>query len=360
MKTLHFIGSATIALLLGTSCSGNDGWSIRGKVDGLADGQKLALEANNGSSWYVVDSIEPRSEGKFTYESQTPALYGDIMRLTLPGKGSVYFPVDSVDAITLTAAADNFGTGHTLAGTSKAQCFSSIDSIVANTADIDDIQRKLIGFITSDTTGIVSYYAINKAKGNSPVFNPKEYNGNRAYGAAAQVFATYQPQDRRGEALKKAFLEGRIAMGRINPVQNVIEVPESGLIDIVRFDNKGMEHSLTKLAEKKGVIVLSFTDYSNASSPAYNALLYDIYNKYHGNGLEIYQLSFDADEVSWKQAADNLPWITVWNAPTDGAGVLMQYNVGAVPLTYVIGRDGEIKERISNPANIEKTVQKYL
>lgn len=360
MKTLHIIGGAALALLLAASCSGKQGWSISGKVDGIADGQKIALEANNGSSWYVVDSITPRAEGKFIYESETPALYGDIMRLTLPGKGSVYFPVDSVDAITLETTADSFGKGHRLAGNSKAVCFSAIDSVVANTTSVDDIQRKLIGFITSDTTGIVAYYAINKAKDNSPVFNPKEYNGNRAYGAAAQVFATYQPQDRRGEALKKSFFEGRVAMGRVNTVQNVIEVPESGLIDIVRFDNKGTEHSLKKLAEKKGVIVLSFTDYSNASSPAYNAMLYDIYNKYHGNGLEIYQLSFDPDEVSWKQAADNLPWITVWNAPTDGAAVLMQYNIGAVPLTYVIGRDGEIKQRIVNPADIEKTVQKYL
>lgn len=360
MKLFHILPAALV-LALCTSCSGNKGWSVSGQIEGLADGAKMALEANNGNSWYLIDSIAPSGNGKFSYKSDTPAAYADIMRLTLPGKGSIYFPVSNKDAVKVDANAATFGSGHSLEGTQMASMFSTVDSIVASTDNLEELQRKLVGFITTDTTGVVAYYTVRKAKNNTPVFNPNNDMGNRAYGAAAQVFATYQPLDNRGLVLKQEFFAGRRALGKVPAVEpTVIEADETGLIDIVRYDNKGVEQSLAKLAEKKDVIILSFTDYSDANSPAFNAMLYDIYNKYKSRGLEIYQLSFDGNEVAWKEAANNLPWITVWNAPTDGVNVVMQYNVNGLPLTYIISRDGEIGARVENPADIEKTVQKYL
>ena len=40
-------------------------------------------------------------------------------------------------------------------------------------------------------------------------------------------------------------------------------------------------------------------------------MLRDLYDKYAGQGLEIYQVPLDADEHYWKTTADNLPWICV-------------------------------------------------
>lgn len=358
MKTLSTICAASLAALLTVSCSGPKGWSVSGKVDGLAEGQKMILEANNGNSWYLVDSIAPAADGSFSYKSPVPAAHGEIMRLSIPG-GSIFFPVDSVDAITLIADAASFGTAHKLGGTSLAERFSAIDSLVANTSDLDELQKKLAGFVTTDTTGTVAYYAVSKSKGSRPVFNPKDAAGNRIYGAAAQVYATYRPLDPRGELLKKAFFEGRVALGKFTPAQTVIEAPEAGLIDIERYDNKGTSRKLSDIAGK-GPVLLSFTTYEDANSPAYNAILYDLYKKYRANGLEIYQLAFDSNEVSWKEAARNLPWITVWNAPTDGAGIVMQYNIDSLPLTYVIDRQGDLVERVTDPNKIEKALSKHL
>lgn len=348
------LASATIA-----SCDGAKGWSVKGHIDGISDGTKLALEASNGRSWYVVDSVATDSKGNFSYSSAEPAAYADILRLTLPGKGSIYFPVNGKEKITVEAPAATFGTGHTLAGTPMAETVSAIDSIVAATDDIADLQRKLTGFVTSDTTGIIAFYTVSKAKGAKPVFDPAESMGNRVYGAAAQVFATYRPDDRRGETLKNAFFQGKRAMGKLPQQTTVVELPETGILDIVRYDNTGKEHSLAALAKEKNTVVLSFTDYTTRVSPAYNAILFDLYSKYSAKGLEIFQLAFDGDEVEWKEAARNLPWITVWNAPTDGANVLIEYNCGAVPLTYVI-HNGEIAARIEDPANLEKAVAKYF
>ena len=348
-------------MLVAASCSGPKGWSVSGNVAGLPQGSALAIEANNGNSWYVIDSVSVADNGSFTYSAEAPVPYADIMRLTLPDKGSIYFPVDSVDAVSITADAANYGVNHKLAGTGMAEIFGVVDSIVAATPEVDDLRKKLVNFITTDTTGLVAYYVVSKAKGATPVFNSKEPFGNRVYGAAAQVFATYRPLDVRGQALKRAYFEGRMAMGHVTTSEEtVLEASEAGLIDITRYDDKGVSHSLAEIAGKKGPVILSLTDYGSEVSPAYNALLFDIYNKYKDRGLEIYQLAFDGNEVSWKEAARNLPWITVWNAPTDGVGVLMQYNVGALPLTYIIDRNGDIGARVTDPDQLEKTVARYL
>ena len=139
------------------------------------------------------------------------------------------------------------------------------------------------------------------------------------------------------------------------------EVPTASLpSDIVRYDINGTEHSLAQVASKGNVVLLSFTSYDLESSPSYNALLNTIYEKYHANGLEIYQLAFDGDESMWKLRAKNLPWIAVWNTTTDGDAVLLSYNVGALPMTFIIDRNGTIAERVVDPTTLEKIVAKYL
>jgi len=360
MKTTILVLAAAASLCL-TCCNKRTGWSIDGNISGLSSDTKIALEANNAGHWYLVDSISVPSNGKFSYMSPEAAHYPEILRLSLPGKGAVYFPVDSLDAVSLTADAATFGTRHTLGGTEMARKVGTIDSLVSVSADIDELRRNLVPYITTDTTGIVAYYVVGKAVGSTPLFDPKEPLGNRIYGAAAQVFASHCPDDPRGLALRQAFFDGRRAMGRAVPAAGqVIEVPATGVIDIVRYDSKGVSHSLAEMAGKGNVMLLSFTDYSLPVSPAYNAVLYDAYNKYAGQGLAIYQLAFDADEVSWKEAARNLPWVTVWNAPADGASVVMQYNVGGLPLTYIIDKNGELAERVENPDNIAKALAKYF
>lgn len=352
---------AAAAVLLLSSCA-KEGWSIKGRVDGAEQGTKLAIEAFNAGRWYVLDSVAVGSDGRFNYQAGEPMPVADILRLQYPGKGSVYFPVDSVDEITVEASASVFGTGHRLSGTALASAVASVDSTVAATADMSELRRKLTDYITNDTTGLIAYYAVGKAVDNKPVFDPTDNMGNRVYGAAAQVFARFRPLDPRGATLKQAYFEGRKALGKISaePVERVVELPETGLFDIVRYDAKGTEHSLAEAASKGKVVLLSFTDYSLEGSPAYNAILNDLYKLYQSKGIDIYQIAFDGDEAGWKSAAKNLPWTAVWNAPSDGSGVLSMYNVGAVPMTFIIDRKGEIAARVVDPTDLPKEVAKYF
>lgn len=85
-----------------------------------------------------------------------------------------------------------------------------------------------------------------------------------------------------------------------------------------------------------------------------------MYEKYHPQGLEIYQVSVDENEYAWKQTAKNLPWVTVLNNVAEGGKVLQQYNVGSLPTTFVFNRNGELVQRVLDIADLDSAVAKCL
>lgn len=363
--------AAVVAATLLASCSISSGWKVDGTIANAGDNSKLALEAFNGSQWYLLDSLSTNAKGAFEYKSDAPAEYPEIMRLGYPGKGNIYFPVSGKENIHLLANAEAFTSDYRLTGSDAAVRLCTVDSLInatvarlgaAAAVNDSDLRRELVQYITADTTGIVGFYSINKTIDGKHIFDAKESFGNRVYGAVAQVYSTYRPEDPRCAAVLRAYLDGRVALGKYVPEQEeqIIEAEETGLIDIVRYDYRGEKHSLAELAKEGKVILLSFTAYDIESSPAYNVILSDIYSKYHNRGLEIYQLAFDENEVSWKTAAANLPWVTVWNSVTEGVGPMVSYNVGALPMTFIINRKGEIVARVVNPNDLAKQVAKYI
>ena len=189
------------------------------------------------------------------------------------------------DVLTIEAEANSFATKHHINGTASARRINEVDSIIRVVRPDDEtgmtnLKRQLADFITADTTAIVSYYIINKSLGDKAIFNPSDAFDNRIYGAAAQVFANFRPNDARGKTLTQAYFEGRRALGKETlPAMQTIELPEQGLIDIVRYDSRGNRHSLSELAAKGKPVVLSFTSYDLDPSPAYNIALNEVYSK---------------------------------------------------------------------------------
>ncbi|BDW75847.1 hypothetical protein BFINE_16420 [Bacteroides finegoldii DSM 17565] len=89
-------------------------------------------------------------------------------------------------------------------------------------------------------------------------------------------------------------------------------------------------------------------------------MLRELYNTYASQGLEIYQVSLDADEHYWKTSAANLPWVCV----RDGNGVystnVAVYNVRQVPSIFLINRNNELKLRGEDIKDLEAAVKSLL
>ena len=147
------------------------------------------------------------------------------------------------------------------------------------------------------------------------------------------------------------------------PQQKVLEIPqdkikEANIIDIELKDMKGNVRKLTDLKGK--VVMLDFTVYQNAVSPARNLALRELYDKYSKEGFEIYQISLDANEHFWKTSADNLPWICVRDVNGIYSNYLSIYNVTNLPAFFLINRNNELKVRGEVVKDLEGEIKKLL
>lgn len=336
-----------------SSCSKTPaGWSVSGNLGSEAPA-RVAIEGYNNGIWYPVDSVDTR-KGEFAYHSPAPAAYPEIMRLSAPGLTPVYFPAQGTDAIRI--------EGRRVSGSLSAAAMNRVDSLLALKYDSrQDLQRAVAAEAINDSSVIVAYYVLNKSLDGTPLFLPGESFGNRFYGAVAQRFATMSPDDPRGAVIRELYLRGRKQMGKgtaADAPEVEIELPATGLFDITRYDSYGQEHSLAAEAAKGKTMLLSFTAYGAEYSPAYTVILNEIKEKY-GDRLEIYQIAFDQDEVLWKESARSMPWIAVYNSPTDGIEPLVNYNVGTLPTTFIISK-GDLVERVADPTTLATTLPKYM
>ena len=147
------------------------------------------------------------------------------------------------------------------------------------------------------------------------------------------------------------------------PQQKVMELPteavsEIGIIDINLRDMKGNMHKLSDLKGK--VVILDFTIYQSAVSPTHNYMLRDLYDEYAAQGLEIYQVSLDADEHYWKTTADNLPWVCVRDANGVYSSVAAAYNVQSLPAVFLINRKSELSARGETIKDLDAAVKALL
>lgn len=368
MNKKYFFATAAVASLLLTSCSGGgNGFKVSGIVEGGSDTVRMVVEQSSNGRWLIVDSVATEGNGEFSAEMPAPA-NPEVFRLRY-GMASVYFPVDSLEHIQINTNVKNFATDFTISGSHDAVSMMNLDkkAIEINgmkgderAAAIEVWKKELVDTILANPSGIISYYVINKYIGNEPLFNPLDKNDLRIIGAVANGYYTFRPNDPRTTYLVNVLRNGRAYHNPGMSASDTLQVSETSLFDITLQDKNGVEQSLAELAKQNKVTLLSFTVYAAEFSPSYNAILADIYKKNKSKGLEIYQLSFDANDFTWRQSAVNLPWVTVYDPAGANSSNLARYNVTQLPLTYVIDRNGEIVMRVDDPSKLASAVARYL
>ncbi|MCM1503632.1 MAG: DUF4369 domain-containing protein [Muribaculum sp.] len=362
----HFFAKTCVTIfgsVMLIGCGSSNKWKIDGNVAG-ADSQNLILQVSENGRWFTIDTIATDKNGNFSYAREA-ASYPDIYRLNLDGK-SIYFPIDSIEYISLNANSDNFDQSYQLSGSPDADMMMTVEKRINETVKtvgsdkaVSDslLKRDLSGMILSNPGSIMAYYVINKQINGKHLFNPANPFDNRIIGAVANAYNEFRPNDPRTRYLAEVFLRNRPAP--VGTPLDTIEVTELPFFDINLMDNTGATHNLTDVVARNKVVVLSFTVYGAEGSTAYNVALADAYDKYRAKGMEIYQVAVDNDEFQWKQSAKNLPWITVYNPLSTGGTVLNVYNVRNLPTTYVLA-NGELVDRVDDLSQLNQTIAKYL
>ncbi len=359
MKKLFLMMVALVAL---TACNGNK-FHIDGTIDGASDTTMLLEQSSNGE-WFILDSIKVGKDGKFSVSAEAPE-YPCIYQLRM-GDQSICFPIDSLDHLTINSKLPNFSRDYTVTGSEHAEQVMKIDKEAmryaggkATEAQLQAWKDELARQIVVDPSGIVAYYTINKYIDGKPLFDPLNDNDLRIIGAVANSFNSFRPNDPRTDYLVHVLLDGQRRRRSMSAPSDTVFADVASIIDIKLQDYNGKEYKLSQVAADNRVVLLDFTAYGTDVSPQLNKLLNDIYQSYHSRGLEIFQVSLDQDNVVWREAAKNLPWITVFDPMSIQSQNVGTYNVNGIPTTFII-RGGEIVERVEDATRLKAAVAKYF
>ena len=355
-----------LAVLVALMCSCNSNkFKVSGTVEGAGDTTTLILETSVNGNWLFVDSVVT-SDGKFAFSEDAPE-YPNIYRLGYRDK-SIYFPIDSIDNIEIKTSIKKFDEDYTLAGSDNAVKMMNIDRQAAafakkgdTSSDAfnkwkDELSRNLV----KDPAGIVSFYLINKFIGDKPLFDPLDKKYFKIIGAVTNAFANFRPNDPRTGYMVDNFKLGLSQRRSENAPRDTLVATEASLIDIKLQDKKGKMQSLQEVASHGNVVVLNFTMQSQSFSPSLNRLLNEMYTKYKSRGFEIFQVSLDDNEAQWMQAVASLPWIVMRDPNGEYSTYAGAYNITSIPAVFIIGRNGEIVERVTNIEQLETSLTKYM
>ena len=136
-----------------------------------------------------------------------------------------------------------------------------------------------------------------------------------------------------------------------------LTAPLQGMIDIALPDRTGERVALSSLKGK--VVLVDFSAYSMEGAAAHTLFLRETYDRWHGAGLEIYQVSVDANKLLWMEQSRTTPWICVRDENAPQSQCLLTYNVTEIPTMFIMNREGDIIGRFEHDT-VEQAIREAV
>ena len=384
MKHIWKAAAVVLVTMAVASCDNNK-FKVEGEISNAKD-SVLYFENVGLEGIQVLDSVTLGEGGGFAFSGDATEA-PDFYRLRIADQ-IINISIDSTETVQVKGEYPGMASNYTVSGSDNCEKIreltlrqmalqrQAIDLQYNTTLGIvkaNDSIMKLVNaykedvkhnYIYKEPFKAYSYFALFQTIGNLLIFNPRtDKDDIKAFAAVATSWDTYYPHAERGQNLHNIAIEGmknqRIADANQADLEiEASKVSESGVLDIALLDNKGQERHLTDL--KGQVVLLDFHIFAVEESPARILAMRELYNKYHAQGLEIYQVSLDPDEHFWKQQTAALPWISVRDADGVNSQRLMMYNIQAVPDYFLIDRGNNIVKRAAQIKDLEVEIKKLL
>ncbi len=385
-KTLSAL-AVSLMMLGAVSCS-NKKFEVSGNITDAKD-SLLYFENMSLNGAVVVDSTKLDADGNFSFAVDAPSA-PEFYRLRIAGQ-IINVAADSTEHVTIKAAYPTMASQYEVSGSDECSKIkelaigqmalqASINNIVRNTNLNDDVMRDSIrvilaqykegvknNYIFKEPMKAYAYFALFQtiALGyeNVLVFNPRSNEDDvKVFAAVATSWDTYYPKAERGLNLHNIAIEGlkniRIMKAEQQQTVDPSKVEYTGVIDIALPDNKG---NIRKLSSLKGkVVMLDFHLFETKESTARIMQLRELYNKYHAQGFEIYQVSIDPDEHFWKTSVAALPWVCVHSDDGLNATELGMYNVRDIPTYFLIDKNNVLQKRDVQIKDIDAEIKALL
>lgn len=392
MNTRLFHKVITLALAVAdmagvTSCNEKK-FHIDGTITGAAD-STLYFENMSLDGAVKIDSAKLSEDGTFAFEGTAPTA-PEFYRLRIAGQ-FINIAVDSTETINIKAQYPQMATQYEVSGSEDCQRIkelslmqsslqAQVNAIARNPelgaqAVADSVSRIVEAYKTRVKTEYIfkapmkasSYFALFQTiyAGGQPVllFNPRTSEQDiKVFGAVATSWDTFYPNEKRGENLHNIAIEGMKDVRYLRSQQQAEEIEASkvntsGILDFTLTDNTGAARSLSSL--KGNVVLLDFHLFADQNSMKRIMWLRELYNKYHAQGFQIYQVAIDGDEHFWKTQTAALPWIST-RVDDNTSSVLQLYNVQQVPTFFLLNRSCNVVKRDAQIKDIDAEIKALL
>ena len=392
MNTRLFHKVITLALAVAamagvTSCNEKK-FHVDGTITGAAD-STLYFENMGLDGAVKIDSAKLSEDGTFAFEGTAPTA-PEFYRLRIAGQ-FINIAVDSTETINIKAQYPQMATQYEVSGSEDCQRIkelslmqsslqAQVNAIASNPelgaqAVADSVSRIVEAYKTRVKTEYIfkapmkasSYFALFQTiyAGGQPVllFNPRTSEQDiKVFGAVATSWDTFYPNEKRGENLHNIAIEGMKDVRYLRSQQQAEEIEASkvntsGILDFTLTDNTGAARSLSSL--KGNVVLLDFHLFADQNSMKRIMWLRELYNKYHAQGFQIYQVAIDGDEHFWKTQTAALPWIST-RVDDNTSSVLQLYNVQQVPTFFLLNRSCNVVKRDAQIKDIDAEIKALL
>ena len=365
------------------SC-GNKKFNVTGQIENAKD-SLLYFEHVGLEGIDVVDSVKLGDSGSFSFSEEAPDA-PEFYRLRISDQ-IINVAIDSTETVTFRSSWPQMASKYEVEGSENCEKIKELTlqlmdlrerAIAISQNDqlsIDEANDSLLAIITQYKNDVktkyifptpgksYAYFALFQTLGDMLLFNPRNNKDDiMVFAAVATSWDTYYPHAERGQNLHNIAIEGmknqRIVEAKENQTIEASRVQEAGVLDIELTDNKGQVRHLTDLKGK--VVLLDFHVFAMDESPARILTLRELYNKYHAQGFEVFQVSLDSDEHFWKQQTAALPWISVLDPNGIQSQIISMYNIQAVPDFFLIDRDNNLVKRAAQIKDLDTEIKKLL
>ena len=383
MKRYSIFLPVFLFMFVGCNQQKGEQFTIEGRIAEACDTMLYLEHLSLDNGIVQLDSIKLDETGDFSLHGPRPS-NPEFYRLRI-GMQVVNLSIDSTETVRVEARLPQMALGYKVSGSGNCDTIrilalklDTLTKAIRRVADDrslmitereEQIQQLIdayktdvkLRFIQNRYGAASSYYAMFQTAGDQMVFNPvSDPSDVTWFSALANSWDMLYPGSLRGENLKNIALQGRG-----NTRQQVFEidmnnekVSETGIIDMGFPDRNGRERRLSDL--KGQVVLLDFTAYGIKGSQDRILALRQLYNKYHARGLEIYQVSLDADGHFWKTVSESLPWICVWDSEGLQNDIVSIYNLQTLPTWFLVDRGSNLVGRMEFLDNLEQEIQRLL
>ena len=378
---------AALAIICASSCNERK-FHVDGTIENAAD-STLYFENMSLNGPVKLDSVKLSADGSFSFDGAAPSA-PDFYRLRIAGQ-IINIAIDSTETVNVKATYPTMASQYEVKGSDDCQRIKELavmqmqlqtqvnmiaqsqqlgaDAVNDSINNVVEEYKRIVTmhYIFKEPMKASSYFALFQTLyigGQSVlIFNPRSSeNDVKVFAAVATSWDTFYPNEERGENLHNIAIEGMkdVRIMRNKQAAGEIEaskVNTTGVLDFTLADNRGAQRTLSSLAGH--VVLLDFHMFADKNSMQRIMMLRELYNKYHAQGFEIYQVSVDPDEHFWKTQTAALPWICT-RVNDNSQDVLRLYNIQQVPTFFLLDKNCNVVKRDTQVKDLDAEIKALL